>query len=1638
MVESLPNKDTLLGELASFLDRGSRPLSALCTNHSVSTIKHQRHHPLEYARRIVDSPTDPELVTLAYKCLYSGASGVVETGELLKSHQHYIIQLTSTKNWRQAYVELSTLHGVFSGSKKYSRVLWLTLLEGVETSSSFCASLVVSYHFLILQTVLQAVSNNLQTVAKGHGELNCSLFQSVAEMFLAGSNLLNWMHMLNSDNLALKKYYNNCVKILGGFVKVGKFLRQKDDSIAPVLDLSLLLLEMKLFEFSIKVGGDVSEPVLPPKSSISTPFIKDLLDTLSELRVNCFLELAAKLSSYHEDVSSKLKIGQAGIGQLGDMDMLSTIKSATSNCAINDSKLSDLMEFVKNSDPASLYLPMHLKILDLVEANLGLLEKLSLNSLIDMYLLKAQLSSQKSTDFDRLLAAFIPRLIELIIKLGQTKPLKVLEALCYNHFKNTSLVESLTKTIEIQLHYSGIVTLSPELNKIKLRIERCLDSLASSVSSVHNLATTKLAHSYICSFQETIGSNYSKRLMKHLAPFFLLQPTLVGRLWFGKLLGLNSDQKASLFCSLLDELVGKIPIRSPVIMDLACTLQINHEGQLLCLHYAALAFNIGFDIKEIRAMSTVDYLYLAEIRVQLLSSSEADCGALLRDICSDVSSWVQLTKGDTPNDQQVAVLRILNEIHNLGYFGLTVELVKSIKESRVLRSNQTRLHLDFILTECYLKLSKYSEIPNELHEAGDIMKSMHLEGSSVDCNLLIRWKLIQLEYFIRMQDESKISSKFQDIEKLMLRFPEYNLKADSTNLPLKRRLECLLLLARFLNLTSHFNADAGSYVLAFKNLKLSIKLLNSIIRKLETSSQTLILKAQAEELLLSSYSLAYGFCRHLGLLKDAMFYLAELEKLNDVVQNPIFNCFYHLQIATFYACVGKESESSSHLDKGRIIADRTGMNVLNCLTLNAEIIFKALFMPNYESFNKDVQRMQHFVAELDSFSQTYEGLAGVYLLESSSELEYIMCMKNGGPLPSKDDGTVLHKRQMLLKAMAVVSSSIHEVNTFMKQEYDDSFDKEIKLLPHYASLEIDQARDDMQRKLFDCKEILQNCLKKDHSTHLEVRKMKQINALFNRCVFLLSFVAVLKAEGVENLLSTVYFLLDLPKNLPLMNQQRVIETLGIKSGNVNELLPTLNDNQNFILYGTGSIFVQNLKNLLPLKWVVVTIDICPISGVILFSRFTGRDEFPLFFKIPLKGKLISSSFKDIILRLKKIIDDSNLSTTYNVTSRVKTKEDRKSWWKFRFDLDLQLGYLLDDVEKNIIGSFNGIFERPDRDSVDYKKFAARLSEVWEVFLKKRTKAVSICESTVDLYYCAKPFDRNGTFDPCLVEDLVMYTIDEICGSRESKSKDSSALAGIYHQLEELYHSLDPSPMNCEHLVLVPSTACCSFPWESLGILQNRSISRVPSVGLLASLLEKHSPSPTISKEISAKGIFYLVNPGNDLKRTQERFEPALKSIPHARGLCGELPKEDYLLSNLFDSGLYLYLGHGGGEQYVRTSSLLKARFEDSVKHLPPAILMGCSSGAYQDNGDLEPTSNVFNWLVCGSSMVISNLWDITDKDIDNFSHSVFSKWGFLPGNQLRTDKVNISQAVATSRTACTLKYLNGAAPIVHGLPLNFH
>jgi separase len=75
-----------------------------------------------------------------------------------------------------------------------------------------------------------------------------------------------------------------------------------------------------------------------------------------------------------------------------------------------------------------------------------------------------------------------------------------------------------------------------------------------------------------------------------------------------------------------------------------------------------------------------------------------------------------------------------------------------------------------------------------------------------------------------------------------------------------------------------------------------------------------------------------------------------------------------------------------------------------------------------------------------------------------------------------------------------------------------------------------------------------------------------------------------------------------------------------------------------------------------------------------------------------------------------------------------------------------------------------------------------------------------------------------------------------------------------------------------------------------------------------------------------------------------------------------------------------------------------------------------------------------------SPALVANLWDVTDRDIDRLSKATFVKLGLTPTSDSEDGgrlSMSIPKALAEARGECTMRYLNGAAPVVYGVPVRF-
>ncbi|GAB4818181.1 hypothetical protein N2152v2_005227 [Parachlorella kessleri] len=227
----------------------------------------------------------------------------------------------------------------------------------------------------------------------------------------------------------------------------------------------------------------------------------------------------------------------------------------------------------------------------------------------------------------------------------------------------------------------------------------------------------------------------------------------------------------------------------------------------------------------------------------------------------------------------------------------------------------------------------------------------------------------------------------------------------------------------------------------------------------------------------------------------------------------------------------------------------------------------------------------------------------------------------------------------------------------------------------------------------------------------------------------------------------------------------------------------------------------------------------------------------------------------------------------------------------------------------------------------------------------------------------------------------------------------------------------------------------ALPWESVPGLQQQRIYRIPSLPCAAASTKRSQRS------VNLGSTFYSLNPSGDLSSTQSTFQDWFATL-RWEGKAGEPPTATELAKGLQSHQLFVYLGHGGGDQYIPAGKLR------SLDSCSAALLMGCSSGRLRLRRHYEPTGPVLAYLLAGCPAAIANLWDVTDKDIDRFSQALLSTW---VGEEDRSGagnngdssnglgvatptKVDISAAVAASRGACKLPNLIGTAPVCYGVP----
>ena len=521
-------------------------------------------------------------------------------------------------------------------------------------------------------------------------------------------------------------------------------------------------------------------------------------------------------------------------------------------------------------------------------------------------------------------------------------------------------------------------------------------------------------------------------------------------------------------------------------------------------------------------------------------------------------------------------------------------------------------------------------------------------------------------------------------------------------------------------------------------------------------------------------------------------------------------------------------------------------------------------------------------------------------------------------------------------------------------------------------------------------------------------------------------------------------------------------------------------------------FQTEYINILPVSWCAISISLSDDRKELRLSAMRAGQP-PFMLSIPLNRDTSPDSgeesfgFKECMSELSAFIDLANFST-HDAGNKAGTVS-KEEWWDARSALDSRLRDLVHNVENIWLGGFRGLFAHQSPPKEMLSRFQRTFYNILDKHLPSRRRSGKgqkgqkkdpmvfdprILEMFVGLGHPRETKEMEN-----FLMDLLYFAVDILQFHGERNAYDEIDFDAITIEVIDAlicYHEAvrkDSQPVPDRHTILILDKALHSFPWEALPCLAGQAVSRLPSLVALRSRIvfqqlqqQQQNESPaSVSDDyvLDPSNGAYILNPAGDLVHTESVLGPALANLPPTwSAVVRRAPTEAEITTALSKKSLYLFFGHGSGAQYVRTRRIRR------LERCAVALLMGCSSGTVTTAGSLESYGTPLNYLCGGAPAVVGTLWDVTDRDIDRFSVKCLERWGlFAEAGREEKERsrspmeksaakgrgkgkaetqvgqedgpsirgVGLDRAVADARDACILKFLNGAAPVVYGIPV---
>lgn len=550
-------------------------------------------------------------------------------------------------------------------------------------------------------------------------------------------------------------------------------------------------------------------------------------------------------------------------------------------------------------------------------------------------------------------------------------------------------------------------------------------------------------------------------------------------------------------------------------------------------------------------------------------------------------------------------------------------------------------------------------------------------------------------------------------------------------------------------------------------------------------------------------------------------------------------------------------------------------------------------------------------------------------------------------------------------------------------------------------------------------------------------------------------------------------------------------------------------------------FQRKFIDIIPQEWSVVSISLSDNNHDLCISKLRAGQS-PFVIRLPLERATSRDADSEVFnfqqgrTELMDIIKRAN--STCHDKRDFSVKGAKTAWWAERNALDVQLRELLEKIESVWLGGFKGIFSQQRLHPELLSRFQTSFQTILDKYLPSRrqvrgkktarsgTSRVALDTRILELFIgLGDASAEDCDFDEML-NDLLYFVVDILQFHGERNAYDEIDFDTMVVETMDALHCYHADAKDVDaagsrgHTILVLDKALHTFPWESMPCLDELAVSRVPSLACLRRLILEQRPSSHSTSEtdnasqeghhVSIDNGTCILNPGGDLKTTQAFFETPLSASLGSswQTIQGKPPTEGEFEETLASSDILLYMGHGGGAQYIRNRQIRRLE-----KCRATALLMGCSSASLTDVGDFELYGLIWSYMLAGCPAVVGTLWDVTDRDIDLYTGRLYEEWGLVKrgafqatetkakgkskekiaasgnegGHTATTTKrsasrkravaaaeqqqdgecdsdtaceygdASLPEAVTRARNAgvCKLKYLNAAAVCVYGIPV---